>query len=97
MHEVLFGDPGKPTQNGVIDYAESLKLDMTAFRSCLESGKHRSEVQNDIQVATSLRINGTPSFLIGKTAGEQVSGAIVIGAQRFSVFEAKLKEAEASR
>jgi protein-disulfide isomerase len=95
MHDILFGDPGKLGQGGLIEYAESLKLDMTAFRSCLESGKHKSEIQNDMQVAASLQINGTPAFLIGKVTGDEVSGAIVVGAQPFSVFEAKLKEAEA--
>ena len=74
--------------------AESLKLDMGVFRTCLESGKHKLEVQNDIQVASSLQINGTPSFLVGRTIGEEVSGAIIVGAQPFSVFEARLRDAE---
>src|SRR5437764_12044775 len=51
-------------------------------------------IQNDIQVAAALQINGTPSFLVGKTVGEEVSGAIIVGAQPFSVFEAKFREAE---
>jgi protein-disulfide isomerase len=47
-----------------------------------------------MQIATSLQINGTPSFLIGKANDDEVSGAIIVGAQPFSVFEAKLREAE---
>ena len=68
-----------------------------AFRSCLESGKHKPAIQNDMQVASSLQIQATPSFLIGKTTGEEVSGTILIGAQPFSAFEVKLKEAEAAQ
>jgi protein-disulfide isomerase len=97
MHDILFGDPGKLGQSRLIDYAESLKLDVTAFRSCLEGGKHKSAIHNDMEVAASLQINGTPAFLVGKATGDEVSGAIVIGAQPFSVFETKLKEAEAMR
>jgi predicted DsbA family dithiol-disulfide isomerase len=93
MHDALFSDASKLGKNGLIDSAESLKLDMGVFRACLESGKHKLEIQNDQQVASSLQINGTPSFLVGKTTGEEVSGAIIIGAQPFSVFEAKLREA----
>jgi protein-disulfide isomerase len=96
MHDALFGDPSKLEQGGLIDYAESLKLDVSAFRSCLESGKHKLEIQNDMQVFSSLQMNGTPSFLIGKATGEELAGAIVVGAQPFSFFEAKLKEAEAT-
>jgi protein-disulfide isomerase len=95
MHDALFSDASKLGKNGLIDSAESLKLDMPVFRSCLENGKHKLEIQNDQQVASSLQINGTPSFLVGKTTGEEVSGAIIVGAQPFSVFEAKLKETEA--
>jgi protein-disulfide isomerase len=94
MHDALFSDSNKLGKSGLIDSAENLKLDIGVFRSCLESGKHKSEIQNDQQVASSLQINGTPSFIVGKTTGEEVSGSIIVGAQPFSVFEAKLKEAE---
>jgi protein-disulfide isomerase len=94
MHDALFSDAGKLGKDGLINSAESIKLDMTVFRSCLETRKHKSDVQNDMQIATSLQINGTPSFLIGKANDDEVSGAIIVGAQPFSVFEAKLREAE---
>ena len=80
MHDALFSDAGKLEKNGLMDSAESLKLDMGAFRSCLESGKHKLEIQNDQQVASSLQINGTPSFLVGKTIGEEV--CLIDGDQR---------------
>jgi predicted DsbA family dithiol-disulfide isomerase len=70
---------------------------VAAFRSCLESRKHETEIRNDMQIAASLQINGTPSFLIGRAVGEEVSGATIVGAQSHSAFEAKLKEAEAAR
>jgi protein-disulfide isomerase len=95
MHEALFGDSAKLGPSGLVDQAGSLKLDMRTFRSCLESGKHKLEIQNDIQVAASLQINATPAFLIGKITGDEVDGAIVLGALPFSAFEAKLKEAAA--
>jgi protein-disulfide isomerase len=95
MHDALVSDAGKLGQKGLIDYAEALTLDAGTFRSCLESDKHKTEIQKDIQVAASLQINATPSFLIGKITGDEVAGAIILGAQPFSAFEAKLKEAEA--
>ncbi len=97
MQDALFRDTGNLEKNGLMDTAESLRLDMGIFRSCLESGKHKLEIQNDRQVASALQIYGTPSFLIGRATGEEVSGVIVIGSQPFSVFETKLKEAESTR
>jgi protein-disulfide isomerase len=97
MHDALFSDASKLGKKGLLDSAASLKLDMEAFRSCLDSGKHKLEIQKDQQVASSLQINGTPAFLVGKTVDEVVSGAIIFGALPFSVFEAKLKEVQAAR
>jgi protein-disulfide isomerase len=96
MYDALFSDARKLGENGLIDSAQSLNLDVEAFRSCLESGRHALEIQHDLQVAASLQINGTPSFLIGKATGDEVSGEIIVGAQPFSVFETKLREAEAA-
>lgn len=56
--------------------------------------RHKTEIQNDMQVASALKINGTPSFLVGRTIGGEVSGKFIVGAQPFSVFEAKFREAE---
>jgi protein-disulfide isomerase len=96
MHDALFSDPGKLERKSLIDSAEALKLDVEAFRACLDGGKHKLEIQNDMQVASSLQIQATPSFLIGKTKGDEVSGTILVGAQPFAAFEVKLKEAEAA-
>jgi protein-disulfide isomerase len=93
MHDALLSDTSKLGNDGLIDSAESIKLDMTVFRSCLESGKHKLEIQNDMRVASSLQVNGTPAFVIGKSTGEELSGAIIIGAQPFSVFDAAFREA----
>lgn len=38
MHDALFSDASKLGKSGLIDAGESVKLDMEAFTSCLESG-----------------------------------------------------------
>jgi protein-disulfide isomerase len=73
-------------------YAADLGLDTATFDDCLDSGKHTSEVQNDIREGESYGVGGTPAFFI--------NGRLVSGAQPFSVFQqvidAALEEAEAS-
>jgi protein-disulfide isomerase len=94
MHDALFTEATNLGEKGLIDRAASLKLDMVTFKSCLSGGKHRSEIHNEMQLGSTLQIDGTPSFLIGKSEGEEVSGMIVFGAQPFSVFESTIKGAE---
>ena len=92
MHDALFSEPPKLDQIGLAEHAESLALDVDMFRSCLARGKHKPDIETDMQVAGALEINGTPSFLIGKITGEEVEGSIIVGSQRLSAFDAKLKE-----
>lgn len=97
MHDVLFSDPGKLVTADLIDRAGTLKLDVGAFKACLESGRDRAEVLKQMKAASDLQIVATPSFLIGRNVADVVDGSIITGAHPLSVFEAKLKEAEAAR
>lgn len=94
MHDTLFSGPPALEPNQLTQHAQDLKLDADQFRTCLESGKHKSEVQNDMQAASALQIMGTPSFLVGKTVNEELSGDILVGAQPISAFESRLRGIE---
>jgi predicted DsbA family dithiol-disulfide isomerase len=97
MHDALFSDPGQLVQKRLIEHAQALKLDVEVFRSRLQTGKHKLDIQNEMRIGSSLQIQGTPSFLIGKIMDDEVAGTLVMGALPFSTFEAKLKEAGATR
>jgi len=97
MRDALFRAAGKLTKEDLLSYAQGLHLNMSEFGSCLESGKHKADIQKDIQKAASLRMNGTPSFLVGKTTPDGVDGYIIAGAQPFAAFDAKLEEIQAGK
>lgn len=70
-----------PTNNGLnpaelYNIAAYLGLDATAFRTCLDSGKHEVSVQADIDNATEVGVSGTPSsFLVYKKKIVPIEGA----------------------
>jgi len=72
--------------------AADLKLDMTAFGACIAGNKHDAEINADMEAARSLGIEGTPSFLLGRTTGDTLEGVLIIGAQPFPMFDARIKE-----
>jgi len=72
--------------------ATELKLDMTAFATCIAGNKHDAEINADMEAGRSLGIEGTPSFLLGRTTGDTLEGVLVIGAVPFEIFDAKIKE-----
>jgi protein-disulfide isomerase len=79
----------------ILDSAQNLKLDPAAFRSCLESEKHKSEILGDTEDAQALQISGTPAFVIGKTTAFGVEGYVTTGALSFAQFDSRLKASEA--
>ena len=66
------------------NYAAQLKLDVPAFKSCLESGKFKAAVQKDEEEGTRLGVEGTPAFFI--------NGRLLSGAQPASVFAQVIDE-----
>lgn len=78
-HDLLFANPQKLNRSGLLDLARSAKLDVGPFESCLSSGKHRTEVEKDLQDGIRAGVMGTPSFFI--------NGTLLSGAEPESVFE----------
>jgi len=77
--------------------ADELKLDRAEFQACLAQDKFKAQIEKDMTDAGLAGIGGTPSFVIGRIVGDGVEGVKVVGAQPFGVFDAKLKEALATR
>ena len=72
--------------------AEGLKLDMGAFTPCAASTRFDADIKRDMDVGMKLGIEGTPSFVLGRTTPTGVSGILIVGAQPFQAFDAKIKE-----
>jgi len=65
-------------------WASQLGLNAVAFNSCLDSGKYKAEVGNDIADATKYGVTGTPSFFI--------NGKFIVGAQPYNTFKTLIEE-----
>ncbi len=90
MREVLFKNPRKMGVADLPAHAETLSLDMSAFYSCLQSDRHLDNIAKEAKDAKSVRLTGTPSFIIGKTTSDIISGSVVIGAQPMNKFDAAI-------
>jgi protein-disulfide isomerase len=93
LHAKLFQRPSR-TIDEITAVAQGIGLDMTAFRSCLEGGKHRETVRASVERIQQLGISGTPMFLIGRTppAGSQEVTVLkkLEGAQPYAVFKKEI-------
>ena len=95
MREVLFQNPQKLNVTYLPAHAATLNLDIEAFNACLQSKRHLDTIAKEAMDAQSVRLTGTPSFIVGKTTPDVIDGQVIIGAQPMNVFEAAIKKAEA--
>ncbi len=78
-HDALFADRSKLQPAHLTEHARNLGLDVKAFQSCLESGRFKAKIDEDLHEATEAGVSGTPAFFI--------NGVSLYGAQPASEFE----------
>jgi protein-disulfide isomerase len=92
MRELLFTTSDlSPT--GILATAEQAALDLGRFRSCLASNRVDVTLRTDQMQAASIGIDGTPTFIIGRSGGDTFSGTMVVGAQSLETFERAIQNA----
>ena len=92
LRDIMGADPDKLEIANLVEDASGLKMNVAAFRSCVESEKYKTSIQTDVMEAMKIGATGTPTFVVGKSTADGVDGEVVLGALPYSAFEEKLKE-----
>jgi protein-disulfide isomerase len=92
LRDVMGANPSKLDLDSLLADAADLKMDVNAFRACVESEKYKNAVQTDVMEAMKIGASGTPTFVIGRSTPDGVDGELVVGAQPYPMFDQKLKE-----
>jgi protein-disulfide isomerase len=77
--------------------AADLKLDTKAFAACTASNKYDADIQAETQEGLRIGVEGTPTFVVGKTAPNSLEGPMIVGALPYAVFDAKLKALDGAK
>jgi predicted DsbA family dithiol-disulfide isomerase len=92
MHDAMMQDTATDLgPASILSYGQKVNLDMPAFAACLAGNKFVAAIQKDTADAGTLGISGTPSFVIGKTAGDRIDGIRIVGAVPYTVFDSAIK------
>lgn len=73
MHDKLYLNQPNFTRPDIMRYAKEINLDLTAFTSCLDSGKYTQEVAKDFADGIAAGVQGTPTWFVN---GLRVPGVI---------------------
>jgi len=63
-HDIAFETKGKISQPVVMDIASEIGLDLSEFKSCLNSGRGLKVVREDINAAVKAGVNSTPTLFV---------------------------------
>ena len=97
MREELFKNPKKLSLSYLPSHAATISLDIQAFNACLQSKRHLDDIAKEGKDANAVRLTGTPSFIIGKTTSDVISGPVIIGAQPMNKFDAEINKLLAAK
>jgi protein-disulfide isomerase len=78
-HDKLFANQQALDRPSLEKYAEELGLNMTKFKSALDSGKFKDKVDSDAKEGAAVGATGTPTFFI--------NGTKLVGAQPADAFK----------
>lgn len=97
-HDILFANQtgeniGAFTDRRLQAFAEALSLDMNAFNTCFDSGKHADRVEQDYLDGSAAGVTGTPAFVITYTANGEEKQRFIAGAYPFSEFQTQIEAA----
>lgn len=73
MHDAMFADQSKLSEEGLKETAKTLGLDETKFDACLDSKQFKDTISADTEAGTVAGVSGTPAFFIN---GRPLNGAV---------------------
>lgn len=95
FHKLLFADQkqidsGWVSKSNLENFASQISgMDLQKFTECLASERYTDHINNDLEMAKKFGLRGTPSFIIVKNDGTDVS--IITGAHPFPSFKALIE------
>jgi protein-disulfide isomerase len=79
MHDAMFANQAKLGKDDLVTTAAGLGMDKDKFKSCLDTGKYKDEVQKDFADGQKYGVTGTPTFFI--------NGIMMVGARGPESFQ----------
>ena len=91
MHQALLKQDTQLTETDVEGLAAAMGLNAARLRECVAGARFEPAIARQAQEAAALGINGTPSFIIGRTTPRELHGVRLAGALPYEELNALLQ------
>ena len=96
MHDILFNNQRKMSDNALRGYASEIGLDAGKFNNCFEQNEYAEQIGKDVAEGKEMKVRGTPSFVLGLTDAADPNKIKVTkfmyGARNYDSFAKKIDE-----
>ena len=86
LRDTMGANPNKLDMESLLADAAELKMNVDAFRTCVQSQKYKEAVQTDVLEAMKIGAEATPTFVVGRSTPQGVEGELLVGAQPYTEF-----------
>lgn len=98
MHDIILSNQNGENQGGfadrrLIQFAETLKLDMDKFNTCFNGNDYKDTIDQDMKDGLAAGVKATPSFVMSYTVNGEVKTKLIEGAQSFDGFKQEFEAA----
>lgn len=90
MRSALFANYERLDVDAMVGMGRDLKLDADAMRACINASRNDPGIRKDLTDGQAAGVNSTPTFVIGRSQGDSVEGALLVGAHPFDAYKSKL-------
>jgi protein-disulfide isomerase len=97
LRDLMGANPDKLDMDGLLADATSLKMNVGAFKGCLDTQKYKEAVQTDVLEAMKIGAEATPTFVLGKSTPQGVDGELMVGAQPYAEFVKAINKLDAAK
>jgi protein-disulfide isomerase len=97
LRDIMGSNPDKLDMDSLLADATSLKMDLGAFKGCLDTQKYKEAVQTDVLEAMKIGAEATPTFVIGKSTPQGVDGELLVGLQPLGEFVKLISKPDAAK
>jgi protein-disulfide isomerase len=87
LHDKMFANFRQLTPENILRWAEEVGLNMSTFKTDLDSGKYRSTIDREVNEGTGAGVMGTPTFFIN---GKRYNGPFELETLK-PIIDAELK------
>jgi predicted DsbA family dithiol-disulfide isomerase len=91
MHEALLASDAQLTDDYVLRQARAMGLNAQRLSACATADRYEAAITRNANAAAALGIQGTPTFIIGRSQPRELRGERLGGAQPYEAFDAVLK------